>query len=96
MGGGGASGRGGREVAHLAVGARTTARGEPDGARRCRWRRLCLLEEKKKRRKRNGGWLTLWRTKRPIFSAPSGRPSASIAVLCLIHHHCYTLSLYVL
>jgi hypothetical protein len=57
MGGGGASGRGGG-VAHPAVGARTTARGEPAGACRCRWRRLCLLE-KKKGRERNGGRLTL-------------------------------------
>jgi hypothetical protein len=52
MGGGGASGREGRAVAHLAVGARTTTRGEPDGVRRCRWRKLCLLEEKKKKEER--------------------------------------------
>jgi hypothetical protein len=51
MGGGDASGRGGRTVAHMAVGARTTTRREPDGVRRCRWRRLCSREEKKKRKK---------------------------------------------
>jgi hypothetical protein len=67
MGGGGASSRGGRAAAHLAVGARTTTRGEPDGIRRCRWRRLCLLEEKKKGRKRNGGWLTLWENEASDF-----------------------------
>jgi hypothetical protein len=49
----------GRAVAHLAVGARTTARGDPAGARRCRWRSSVCWRRRKKGRETNGGWLTL-------------------------------------
>jgi hypothetical protein len=90
LGGGGASGRGGRAVAHLVVGVCTTARGEPAGARRCRWRSsVCWRRRKKEEREMVSAWLFLpwWRTKRSIFSPPSGRPSPSITVWHFQFHY---------
>jgi hypothetical protein len=85
-GGGGASGSGGHAAVHPAVGARTTARGEPANARRCWWRSshpwFVGEEEKKEEREMVGGCLFLpwWRIKRPIFPPPSGCMSPSISV----------------